>query len=394
MDGHNGGAISNLEIIMKQQSLHRIAFGAGICRASLVLAVIAMVLLPGCTTLPTREFGSYRAAFHEARVAGEKVLLDYSAALKDYERINAEKAKSEAAEKKTDRPVWSRAKVQEEALEADVIAVRLRAWSLVGAYNEALSALAEGKPAKELGTSFDGLVDSLESFPWDKAGDKFASLASSVGGFVGPAVEIVRDLIVEAKREQDRRKFLAAIQEGAPLVHGLIALLEADADDFYSTRYAIFDHVYGKGITRRVGTLARTAQQIVISGGKPDENAAEAIARLNMALGRILQYRDGSLRVSPSGGPTNYSEQMLRDLASLTVQVESEAQKATEMELRMDDYEALLSEYVRMLVKLDQSLRKLQTAAANPEVAAPDVGDLAALAIRVKRAIAAYEQPR
>jgi hypothetical protein len=60
----------------------------------------------------------------------------------------------------------------------------------------------------------------------------------------------------------------------------------------------------------------------------------------------------------------------------------------------MAAYENLLSEYVRMLDRLNTSLNDLRTAAANPERRMPGAADLAGLVLRVRRAMVEYERAR
>jgi len=381
-------------------SLRALRLSAATLLAPLVGCLLA---LAGCTALPAREFTEYRTAFDSARVAGEQVLLDYGVAHRDAQRVIAEaRAARPRLAGTDDPPAWSRAAVLAAEPQDDPVAVRMRAWAAVAAWNDALAALAEGKPAADLGIAFDGFAAAIQSFPWASLGDKAASIASRVGGPIGPAVEAVRELIVQAKREADRRRFLDAIDKGAPLVLGLVELMGQDADDFWFARHLLIDRERA-GATMRLGDLIAAAQNAA-QGGSGGGGGGQASAgteadldvivdRINAAVGRVRDFRaaPGTRVVLADGGMISGRATGLRILAG---QIERQADAVAALDQRLADYEATLTAYVRLLDSMRKAMEGLRDAAAraerNPEP--PDIADLAALALRARQAFEAYRQ--
>lgn len=120
-----------------------------------VLASISTII--SCTTVPTKEFATYKEAFSQARSAGEEVLFDYAAAVKEYEKEKAIKAKEKQSSKKSEetpgkikRPrIYDPVAAASPAAEIDHIAVRMKAWDTVARYNDVLTGLAEGKSVQK-----------------------------------------------------------------------------------------------------------------------------------------------------------------------------------------------------------------------------------------------------
>lgn len=372
--------------------------------ATLLAPLIGCLLaLAGCTALPAREFTDYRTAFASARAAGEQVLLDYGVAHRDAQRVIAEARAARPRRVADDEPpAWSRAAVLAAEPQDDPVAVRMRAWAAVAGWNDALAALAEGKPAADLGVAFDGFAGALKSFPWASLGDKAAGIAARVGGPIGPAVEAVRELIVQAKREADRRRFLDAIDKGAPLVLGLVELMGQDSDDFWFARHLLIERERA-GATMRLGDLIAAAQNAVSvgsggGGGGQAGAGSEAdldviVDRINAAVGRVRDFRvaPGTRVVLPAGAMTSGRAAGLRILAG---QIERQADAVVALDQRLADYEATLTAYVRLLDSMRRAMEGLRDAAARAERAPepPDVADLAGLALRVRQAFEAYRQ--
>jgi len=109
-----------------------------------------------CTSVPIREFTSYRQVFADARAAGEQVLFDYSAAVKEYDlarkQLAGEPAESRASlTAENDLPPDAGSPPAEgNAADLADVAVRIRAWDVVQRYNDFLLDLAEGKSAAQV----------------------------------------------------------------------------------------------------------------------------------------------------------------------------------------------------------------------------------------------------
>src|SRR5688500_16712478 len=135
-----------------------------------VVRLLATLLAAGggCSAVPAAEFAGYRRAFDDARAAGEQVLLDYSAAKVEHAALAAgdgAPATRPSGLASDDRFALDIDRIVDQAGGVDEVEVRLQAWAVVAAYNDALTRLAEGRPPDEVGVAVGGLLGALKSFP-------------------------------------------------------------------------------------------------------------------------------------------------------------------------------------------------------------------------------------
>src|SRR4051794_10416057 len=103
-------------------------------RAMLVALATVAVIATGCTTVPTKEFQSYKDAFKEARTAGEQVLLDYGAAAALQKESEGKRAA--AAPQRRIRATAFDASLKSDKASVDHVAVRMKAWDVVSRYDD------------------------------------------------------------------------------------------------------------------------------------------------------------------------------------------------------------------------------------------------------------------
>ena len=115
-----------------------------------VVALLLAALTAACTTIPQREFATYKDTFAKARTAGETVVLDYGVAVAQFEEIKARRAAAKPEQRRRGAPFDPGAPRRRSPLPVDHVLVRMQAWDVVARYNDLLTALAEGKPADEL----------------------------------------------------------------------------------------------------------------------------------------------------------------------------------------------------------------------------------------------------
>lgn len=201
-----------------------------------LLGFAAVVLLSACTAVPTQQFSTYKETFAKAQAAGEEVLIDHAAARTKVVELSASRqaARPAETERLTKVPQVS---VSEAVKATDDVAVRMRAWNVVGRFNDAITALAEGRSAAEVPTAADGVLQSLNAFPIDGVKDLGADLVPFAGAIKG--------LLAAAEREISKQAFLHALTNYGPVIrNNFIGLLRRDIDEFYRVRFGLNDLEY------------------------------------------------------------------------------------------------------------------------------------------------------
>lgn len=376
----------------------------------LILASVLASALAGCTQLPVTEFNSYREAFTSARTSGEKILLDYDATKPKRAAVEKAAAAAKAAgvvkapAVRAGRPVWTAVAATKDAEGADAIEVRLAAWKIVADYNEALLALVEGKSAAELSGALGDLASGLQSFPWASLGDKVAKMAGSVGGIAGPAVQVVTDLAVEFRREQDRQMFLKAVAEASPLIDGFITLLHDDLGDFATNRALLFDFERTRtmnALASKLGEFGQGAANLedaLTSAG--DTEGAGGVSKqragIDAKIRQLREYAADGVGAFTGGAEVADPGAQQRRLDGLEADIDQIVQTALAQDREMDAYDALLSGYLKLLNQLSVSTHKLRDASrvAASERVLPPTENLLALATQMRRAIETYEKAR
>jgi hypothetical protein len=352
---------------------------------------VLLVLGPGCTTVPSKEFATYKDTFNQARAAGEQVLLDHGAAASQYGDLRA-KRDTVSSKPKARGDAFDPLTVAKQTARVDHIAVRMKAWDVVARYNDLLTALAEGKSADDLAAAVDGLSNSLGTFP-------IAEVALSwtqVSGYLAP----LKPLALEAVREQSRRKFVAAVAQGGPLITDkFIKLLKEDTTDFYTVRSGLNDLEYQPMVDRinKVGIrFATVAEQF-----QPTPEIASALNGLNREVSSLppISLDSGpsspalkpvELRSADAGAPALTPEALVQ-LKSLQADAAALVAQALAKDAELDAYRQVLTHYVEMLDQLDQSMRALQLAAEQAQPAFPQGADLERTVILLREAYIKYK---
>lgn len=352
-------------------------------RAGPLIAAAAMVLVVwGCTTIPARQFASYKDTFVQARAAGEAVLLDYGAAANQYEAIKAERAGAKPKPKQRSAPFNPSAATGWTGV--DHIAIRMQAWDVVARYNALLTALAEGKAADELAAAVDGLSSSLGSFPIAAV----AATATQVSVFLAP----LKALALEAVREKSRRDFVAAVGQGRGLINDhFLELLRADAADFFRVRQALNDREYDP-LVDEVAAIAR--RFISLSADLQDTAEVQgARKRLNDALARLPHSGSGLpvALVQAKAGTTGPAAAQVAELQNLAADASGLVAQALAKDAELEAYRQVLAAYVGLLDRLEQSMDALLLATEQAQPAIPRGEDLQRAVIMLREAFIAYK---
>jgi len=361
-------------------------------RRSAFYPCLATVLIAasGCTTVPTKEFATYKETFNQARKAGEDVLLDYGVAAAQYQERLAKGSDAKPKPKVRAEP-FDPSSVAKNMASVDHIAVRMKAWDVVARYNDLLTALAEGKAADELAGAVDGLSSSLASFPVAEV----ALSWTEVSGYLAP----LKPLALEAVREQSRRQFVAAVGKVSPLITDkFLKLLREESKDFYKVRWGLNDMDYRPAVDEIAFVGNRFAD--VTEQFQQTQDVTTTLAKLNADLLTLPQKVIGDKskpeipkvepKSSPAGAPAPTVE-VLAQLESLQSDAAARIGHALAKNAELDAYREVLTHYIALLDQLEQNMRALQIAAEQAQPTIPQGGDLERTVILLRQAYMKYK---
>ncbi len=354
-------------------------------RGAIVSCLFAAIVVTGCTTIPGREFATYKDSFAKGRSAGETVVLDYGVAVSQFEEIKAKRAAAKPEQRKRGAPFDPGAEAKKSA-PVDHVLVRMQAWDVVARYNDLLTALAEGKSADELAAAVEGLSASLNSFPL-KA---IAASAAEVSGYLAP----LKALALEAAREHSRRQFVEAVGKGAPLINDkFIVLLREDAADFYRVRAGLNDLEIAALAESANATGVRLAD--LAASFQASREADAAMASFNADVERLPMLVGGVRLVAPvksvPRGTATLSPEAKAQIASLAQDGKTQLGKVAAKDDELNAYRQVLIAYLALLNELERSLRNLQIAAEQAQPAIPSAADLERAVIMLREAYMAYQ---
>ncbi|UCD79164.1 MAG: hypothetical protein JSW26_27820 [Desulfobacterales bacterium] len=371
-----------------------------------LILVIAVLTLLACTSVPTREFTSYRQAFADARAAGEQVLFDYSSAVKAYElekKLLAEKSSesttpSAIANDRTANfdPITSDADVAK----PDDVTLRIRAWDTVQRYNDVLLSLAEGKSTAQISAAVDGLMQSLATFPLED----IAAAVSTVNPYVG----VLKEVLTLAEFERSRRKFVAAVKKGAPIIgapiqesaaseeketfQSFLKLLRDDAKNFYNIRKGLNDLAYDRIVDEAAG-LGRQ-YRILLLEYKSNNDLEKLTTEVNKQL-QSISLSSIELTEEEKEQATNaYTPVIHNQLLQIRDQIGAKVNAARQKTGELTAYKTMSVAYVKLINQVSESLLALLTAVESDLKTTPPIRELLPVYIELRQAIYFYRDSR
>lgn len=319
-----------------------------------VCVLMWSALLMACTSVPVKEFASYREAVDKARAAAEVVLTDYSAALAEQRVLMAARKPEQPKRPGAFDPMTAGG----DGANLDYVAVRYQAWAIIGKYNDALASLAEGRSAADVGGAVDGLVNSLSQSPLAEAKE----FATALAPFLGP----LKVLLAEADKEASRQRFLAGLKTGLPLIKDdLIALLRKDSQLMAEVRFGLNDLQYERSLDRV--NDAKRRFDVLSSNYASTEEVRQMQAEIAAALAKLP--RDSTGKAAPVRSPAKSGNQeavtaaVLAELESQRTQTLNEIAGAMRINDTLVAYYGVLGAYVKLLNKMAGSTGQLLQAA-------------------------------
>ena len=189
------------------------------------VCVLLTVLLCACATIPQAELTSYRAAFDEARSAGESLILDFDAARAE----NNRRLEAMTPPPEEPPPVIPNTYTPPQ-LEISTITdtkVRLLLWQAIHDYNLALAALASGESAEEVQATAGQLAGVVS---------RLAEAGGRVIPGAGALTALAQEIAGQLENARTAEEFRTAVQGGTPIVRKLLENCLTDARTHYGVR--------------------------------------------------------------------------------------------------------------------------------------------------------------
>ena len=352
---------------------------------SLLFALSLLLLLGACTSIPVKEFGGYRDAVTKARTAAENILTDYAAALAQKQALD-KKQNQQPVE--PSRPAMFDPSTTDGTSAVDQIAVRFQAWEVIGKYNDALTNLAEGKSAEQVGAAVDGLVHSLSQSPLTE----LSAISSQITPFLGP----LKTLLAEADQEALRERYFEALKAGLPLIKDdFIGLLKKDTKIMFEVRYGLNNLEY-QGIVDKVSDAKRRfdklSSQYVLS-----DNIRKMREQITNALAKLPKGNNGQPAVNPPSnttGTTALTPASESQMETLKEDVVNQVDLALQKNKELFAYRDTLTAYVNLLNQMANSIQTLQVAAETGNAPSLPSDDVLKAVIDLRRTYLTYRESK
>jgi len=360
-----------LPVVLKRQIPNLICLARAAC-----LMLLGGLLVAGCTTIPQREFLAYREAFGEARTQSESVLADYAAARQTKtNRLAHEKRKDLSAPPPTSLSAslgLTSFSARGSTAGQDDLDARLRAWEIVGKYNEALLALVTGAKTSEVEGAVNGLLGSLKQFPIKEV--------VKLAGDVAPYAGVISDLLDIVQQEVEARHFRKAVLKAAPKMDEFIGLLYKDAELFHKYRVALLDEEFDERQNDINGLVDRFRELVASHGWEPskDVNALIKLVNGNRILAAGVQTFGAISTVTNAQPVPPLAQQQAErsDLHALATALDREAAAARAIVAQQQTYHEMMGHYAALIREFELKLNELAAAAEKSKGQLPSIDQL------------------
>ncbi len=346
--------------------------------------LVPILLLGACAPIPTVEFSSYREAFQAARSTGESVLSRELAAAEKLERTGASKTikPSNVALKGLPPTLANQAKETKGSIKTD-LELRIAAFDTIDNFNKALLSLAEGKSPQKVGTSFSGLVDSVNNL---------SSIAGVAVPGLGAASPIIKTFLEFAERARSRAEFKRALIEGYPIIQKTIKVLTDDINAYEHTERALaFQEL--DILEDSTSELGKSAARLARSYAEPV--AQSIVARKKAAAGSIkvmiAKFEPTTLPVwinlpGTSSAPA-YTELVQSQLDQFVAAAKQNEVKRSKIIKRIEQHQTMLQSYSKLLSGVFEALTKVRSKLDAPQDLTELSTELISLATTVRAQI-------
>jgi len=338
--------------------------------------------LTACSVVPEREFSNYSHIFEQVQAIGEEVIIDYAAAKKEQAWLKHQEAVQTAR-----KDVFNSNQLLISTVAIDDIAIRLKAWKVLGSYNKILTQLITGKPVK---AEAKNLLNQLLRLSINGLRDAAAKIS--------PFASALDAIFVEVQKGFKRRKIVKSIERVSPIISTqLIVNMKKDSELFYKVRYGINSYRYQQlrvDISRHIATFIKLAN--LMDSNTQNYKVYPLVNTLNRRLEQIATSPTGRgfkpIRLNLKAGKT-HSILVLSQLQLLKTQILMLLAQAEQQNRALEAYSEMLTAYVRLLSQMDLSLRIMQHAAQTNGSESIKLGeDFEISLIKMRQALSYYQR--
>jgi hypothetical protein len=345
------------------------------------LGAISLLLLlgSGCTSVPQKEFNSYRDAFSEVMSETEKLLVEYDAAKRSEAKRKAVKAPAVTGGARFPASV-NLSLSGTNTLTTDPVDVRRQALEVVSEFNDVLILLAEGKSVEEVRSGVDALIGSYGKL------SELLGVANTIP-YAGPIAALASTVIAKLEQANNHRQFEVALREGEPIIRDILSLFAKDAETIYGIRAAQADRIWTRE-QRTVATLVRQMRSVAGEHAAPDNPAdAKKLTKIEEGVRKILD-RAGLQKNTEklkTNGQRPFGKLMLSQLEQTLVQAEQAAGKYEAVIREQQALYELMASYGVLLSQTNYSLVAVRASLDSPPDIYAQANSLIAIVFAVKR---------
>lgn len=263
-----------------------------------------------------------------------------------------------------------------------------QALAVVHAYNEALAALAEGRPENEIRQTLLALGGDLQI------------LATAAGATVpqfAPFYAAGANLLKLAQDAANRKQLEEAVRQGRTPVHVILQVLAEQAPAMYRLSALSAKQAQSK-LQNDIRQVASAMKGLLARSGPPtDIGLASRIAADQTLLGEIGR-KTGTLSAMPipytfSKGSPPFNAAADAQIQVFIQRLSASAQQNDDIIARQNAYHALMVKYVELLKRTEKSMDQLADSLAVPADLYAEIFLLLRTAFDLRDAAAAYRNP-
>jgi len=354
-------------------------------------AALLILSAMGCAVTPQtkQSLSSYTLAMAQVEQSADMFLTDFSNGLKVQAELSS--LGGAATPPKPDYPhtlqLPDDGSTPPSPAEERVRQTR-QALAVVHAYNQALVALAEGRPESEIRQGLLGLGAELQTLA-GVAGVAFPPFAP----FVGIGTQIIQ----LAQDAANRKQLEQAVLKGRDPVHEILKTLAQQAPAMYdlSVVGTLQAQDRLRDETRRT---ASAMKGLVARSSPPTDPGVTSRVAADQAVLDAIGRKTNTLAAMPvpyayiAGRPT-YDAATDRQTQIFIRSIVVSAQKYDELIAKQNAYHAMLLQYVELLKRTGEALDELARSLTAPVDLHAEVFNLLRTAFSLRDAMAAYRHP-
>ncbi|MDM0075095.1 hypothetical protein QTH90_11925 [Variovorax sp. J2P1-59] len=263
-----------------------------------------------------------------------------------------------------------------------------QALAVVHAYNQALVALAEGRPEGEIREGLLGLGAELQTL---------ASVAGVAFPPFAPFVGIGAEIIQLAQDAANRKQFEQAVLKGRDPVHEILKTLAQQAPAMYRLSVVGTQQAQDR-IRDETRRTASAMKGLVARSGPPTDPAVISSVAADQAVLSAIGRKTNTLAAMPVpypylAGKPPYDAATDRQTQIFIRSIAVSAQKNDELIAKQNAYHAMLVKYVELLKRTGEALDELARSLSAPVDLHAEISQLLRTAFALRDAMNEYRHP-